>query len=439
MHNDAYMFFTECLRWYVQGVRRCIQERLTADLGANWWEWGVDVFLPDGQKANVRDLLRKRGHLAPESSLDPSHFVHVITHNRALADAFPDLRRAAVELEAVARLRNQWAHAQELAWGQAMYGAGLMRHILASLNCEEAVRVDEMLQNSDHEETDEGNNVVLEDAAEDPSASEKSEPAGVSLDFLHQLQSCLRMRVHVEPLDDSPDGMAKIIVTVFNIAPIDDDLPQVIFKEVRLSSTLPVTRRSRDMSIGPLGPGEMQFVEIETPKRSLLAREFHVLGYLDSDSLWKLGNTAGMPAEVLAPIQKQFLIGLREVGLREFVAGILESIGTPDESMTLPELQRLRDAVKQTPDQLKARLTALNELYREFHANGDSMLGRRMKDIGAALEDFGAHLESLDQAISETDLTLMCEAVDGLKRVQLALIRVEDAVQNMVQGPVIDR
>ncbi len=439
MHNDAYMFFTECLVLYVQGVRRSIRERLTAELGANWWEWGVDVFLPDGQKANVRDLLRKRDHLAPESSLDPSHFVHVITHNRALTDAFPDLHMAAVDLGAVARLRNQWAHAQELAWSQAMYGAGLMRHILASLNCEEAVRIDEMLQDSSHEKTTEGTNADLEDVAEDPDASETLEQAAVSLEFLYQLQSCLRIRVHVEPLDDAPDGKAKIIVTVFNAAPVSDDLPQVVFKEVRLSSTLAVERTNKDMNIGPLSPGEIQFVEIEAPKRSLLAREFRVRGYLDPDSLWKLGNSAVMPAEALAPIQRQFLTRLAEVGLREFFAGILDSIGAPDESMTLPALQKVRDAVKQAPEQLKAKLAALNELYRDFHANSDSTLGQRMKDIGATLQDFGGQLETLDQAISETNLTQMSESVDGLKLVQLALIRVEDAVQNMAQDSVNNR
>lgn len=436
MHTDPYLFFTDCHRLYVQGVRRTIKDRLVSVFDKDWWEWGVDLSVSDDQRAYLRDHITRHRNRDPYLFLDPSHFIPIITHNhnQAFADAFTDIRKTATDLQTLVRLRNEWAHTQEISWGRAMQGAHLMRHILASLNCAEAVEVDQMLQESDHQSGNQPVEETMMDLGQQVDVLEKETLSTDDSRFWHQMQSCLQYRTHVEDMGDSANGRVKVIVTVFNSAPDSLDYPYVQFKSVTITGSVPLEGgRRREMDLGQMDPGDIRHVEFELPKQGLLAVEFEITGDLDTEKLFHFRRIGSFPDEILAPIRARFIEQLQAVGIREFVSEILESIGTPDANMTLADMTRIRASIGQQPSRIKAKQDVLGQIIVDFHIDRSSILRERVRDIARTLDDFGQQLDSLDEAIGNTDLERMHRAIKDLKGIQLALLRVEDAVR--AKGP----
>ena len=61
-------------------------------------------------------------------------------------------------------------------------------------------------------------------------------------------------------------------------------------------------------------------------------------------------------------------------------------------------------------------------------------MGARIHEIVLALRDFAAKFNELDTAIGNTDLDSIAAAVHDLRQVQLAVLRVEDAVVEMAEA-----
>ena len=433
MHTDPYLFFTDCHRIYIKGVRRAIKDRLEAVFEKDWWEWGVDLALSEDQKTYLREHITRERNREPYLFLDPSHFIAIITknHNQAFSDAFTNIRKTSNDLRILVALRNDWAHTQEMPWGRAIQGADLMRHILVSLNCAEAVEVDRMLRESAH---DAGNDPAKEEIGvlEHPDGGlEHEAPLSEAPSFWHQMQSYLQYRTHVEDLGSSDDGRVKVIVTVFNSAPDSLDYPYVQFRSVTITSSVPLDGgRRHEMSLEQMDPGDIRHVEFELPKHGLLSAEFEIKADLDAEKLFHFRRIGSFPDDILAPIQARFVERLKAVGVREFVSEVLESIGEPDAKMTLADMTRIRESIGRQPARITAKQEAIGQIIADFHMSRSSLLRERVRDIARTLDAFGRQLDSLDVAIGKTDLERMNQAIEDLKGIELALIRVEDVVRD---------
>ena len=180
-----------------------------------------------------------------------------------------------------------------------------------------------------------------------------------------------------------------------------------------------------------MSPGDTKEVEFAFPKKQLMAVEFRVSGDLDADKLFHFSRTTNLPDEIIAPLQQEFIAQLESIAIREFVNGVLDAIDAPDPNMTLADITRIRESVKHQSEHITAKRAALRELFKGFHLDRDSTLGGRTVEIIRALIEFGEKLDALDEAIGRTDLELMNGAVQNLRQVQLAVLRVEDAVRTM--------
>ena len=176
-------------------------------------------------------------------------------------------------------------------------------------------------------------------------------------------------------------------------------------------------------------PGDTHEVEFLFPAKKLLDVEFTLSSKIDAEHLLKFRDSKGLPNEIMAPLRQEFLDKLESVGIKEFLGGVLNTIGVLNPQMTLADIARIRESVKQRSEQIEAKVSVLRDLFREFLFDKDSTLGVRITELARALGEFGKRLVDLDKAIGQTDLTLMDETVRELKQVQLATLRVEDTIR----------
>ena len=130
----------------------------------------------------------------------------------------------------------------------------------------------------------------------------------------------------------------------------------------------------------------------------------------------------------MGPLRQQFVSQLESIGIKQFVIETLEIIEPIGPEILLAELRSIRDALKLRFEQVDEKVRALSTLTREFHLNREYSLGARTQEIFLALRDFRAKFNDLDAAIGNTDLDSIAAAVHDLKQIQLAVLRVEDAV-----------
>ena len=330
------------------------------------------------------------------------------------------------EFRRLAAIRNDWAHVQELPLVRARQAAELMKGILASLNCEEALEVEKMSRDFALE-SDTG---IAEDHHEEVDHRDErlyhQDPSAAPWEFWHQLQSYLVLEKSVELRTEGSREQAHLVVRVHNTAPSSKDLPTVKFNDIRIRAS-----GGRVHTIGQLMPGETRQVEFVFSAKGLMAVEFEVVGNVDSEELFRFTRTTSLPEEVIGPLKQEFAGRLESIAIREIVQGILEAIGTPDPHMTMSDISRLRETLKKQPEYIKVKRDELGNLFKDFDLDRASGLGFRLREIVQSLTEFETKLAALDEAISHTDLGLMNEAVSDLKQIQLAVLRVEDAVRTI--------
>ncbi|MCE2404988.1 MAG: hypothetical protein J4F43_07505 [Dehalococcoidia bacterium] len=434
MENDPYIFFTKCHRLYIQGVRRAVRERLQSVFCTEWWEKGVRHALPESSLSNLDAQIEKFPDRARDQFLDASHFGWIITkhHNEIFLDPFPDSMRAFADFGRLIRLRNEWAHIQDIAPARAMQAARLMQHILASLRCEEALEVERMSQEIVLE-PDGGSAEHLPgalDSQDHTADGESTQDSTFGLwDLWRQLNSYLVLETSVEPTDEPRNDSSRVTVTVHNTAPDSKNWPIVHFRSVAIQASTHGTSK-----MGPMAPGETRQKEFSFPANKLIDVEFEVYGEIDPEQLFRFRRTICPPGQFVAPLRQEFLAKLESIGINVFLNRVLDTIDTPDPQMTLADIARVRDSVRQQSEEIDDKRSALGQLFEEFRLDRDSTLGARMRNLILALVESKKKLDALDDAIGRTDLELMNGAVSDLKQVQLAALRVENTIRTMTSS-----
>ena len=433
MNLDPYIFFTECHRLYTRGVRRALRERLTSAFGEDcWWKEGVEHSLAPEQIKSLHIEIERNPDREHHLLLDDRHFGWIIAkhHNEIFSDAFADAVRTFKQFRGLASLRNDWAHVQDISLARSRQAAELMKHILASLRCEEALEVERMSQDPVFSSGNEVAEDLIEELGHQDGGLDSHNPAIAPLGFWHQLQSYLIMEKSVGLPEGQPDSEARVVtIRVHNTAPDSRDWPAVHFESVSVRSTSDLSGRQHDKYLGHLPPGETREAEFTFHSKQLLTVQFEILGKIDADKLWHFQRTTELPDEVTSPLRQEFVNQLESIGIKEFINGVLDTIDEPDPNMTLADIARLRESVKRQSGHIPEKLTALRELYSEFRLDQQSTLGSRATEVALTLTEFGEKLDALDDAISHTDISMMNEAIQNLKQVQLAILRLEDSIR----------
>lgn len=393
-----------------------------------WWEKGVERSLNGELLRNLQGNLDKNPDSEKHLLLDASHFPWIVTshHNQIFADAFPDPQKTHNDLRRVVGVRNEWAHVQDMPTSRAWQAAELMKHILASLRCEETVEVDRMIQDFVFEPDTlaigdalgdldpENNDIDIQDLEVPPRT------------FWHQIQSYLLTDKAVRMPECPDNDKAKVVLRAHNTAPDSKDWPSVHFRSVTIRDS-----KGNDYSLGTIPPGETREVECVYFSKELIGIEFSVYGHIDAERLFQFNRISTLPDEVISPLKQEFIQRLESIAVMELVDDVLNLIGDPDPDMTFADIARIRDSVKEKTHQIEEKRTLLGTLSKDFRLHRASTLGGRTREIINALLEFEKKLNTLDEAIGQTNLDQMKEAVRDLKQVQLAVIRVEDAIKTM--------
>ena len=433
MNTDGYMFFTQTHKLYVQGVRRAISERLAVAFGEDWWERGVELALHPEHRESLHNEIQRRPDRDRSLFLDASHFGWIIVnhHNDVFADAFNDTIWTANEVRRLTHLRNEWAHIQDISLAQARRAADSMKGILASLRCEEALEIERMInhlgiQPEEGPEPDLGEDMEFEETGFD-SPDLKTSPWSL----WHQLRSYLVVDKSVEFFQDErrDTRRAQVTVRVHNSAPDSSDWPSVHFKSVRVNV---VGGNAEDL--GSLAPGKSAEAQFTFPVMRLVDVDIKVEYQIDGNRLWAFQHSTHLPAEIISPLQKEFVDHLEAVGIKDFIDNTLEEIGNPDQSMTIADIARIRNNIAAFAASSTEKREALGAISEEFNLNRESTLGGRTREITMGLVEFEKNLVALDEAIGLTDLALITNAVDNLRQTQLAVLRVEDTIRTMASA-----
>ena len=431
--SDPYIVFTRCHRKFIVGVRRAIRERLESVFREEWWNKGVahSLQLQEEQLKHLENLVQRNPNQERHLFLDVAHFSHIIenNHEHAFSRVFRDRSRALKDFRHLTALRNEWAHVQELPIGRAKYAAELMKGILASFNCQEALEVDTMSQDLDAEPDSGSGNDSIEYLDEHDRESKNVQAVATVWGFWHELQSYLVFEQSVEPIVDSSNNEVRVSIEVRNAAPNSGDLPTVHFKSVSVNIS-----SGGGEELGEMSPGEIRHAEFTFPEKRLIGLEFEVTGTIDSDELFGFRRAVSLPDEVIIPLRIEFVSRFEAINVRGFVKGVLDAIGNPDSNMTLAHISKVRELLKEQPELIKVKRTELNKFFRDFHLDREATLGSRVREIMQALGKFEKKLSELDEAIGDTNLSSISGAVTDLNQIQLAVLRVEDTVRTLASG-----
>ncbi len=441
MNSDGYLFFTETHRLYVQGVRQAFSERLAAAFGDEWWERGVESALQGNLLKSLQDVVEKNPNHDRHLFIETSHFAWIIVkhHNEVFSDAFGDTVRTFNDLRRLNEMRNEWAHIHDISPARGVQAADLMKSILASLRREEALEIQRMSQEFVLDPNDRHTEDTLDLLNHEDNGLDPRDSAVAPLDFWRQLQSYLVLEKLVE-MPDGPEGRATVNITVHNTAPDNNDWPAIHYSSVFISTANDVRsgdhrgyRESRE-ELGELGPGQSRKAVFSFAARELVSVEFTVYGRVDGNRLWEFQRPTGLPAEVVAPFRSELANLLDSIAIKEFVGKALEEIGAPSGGMTLAEISTLRENIRSYSGIVEEKRESLRALMRSFHLDEESTLGARTGEIATALNEFQKKLGALDEAIGQTNLDSITQAINDLKQIQLAVLRVEDTVRTITRS-----
>ena len=426
------MFFTRCHVLYITGVRRAIYERLFKEHGDDWWKNGVERSLAEGQADDLHRHVERDPSRDRRLLLDATHFMRIIGRNSNLfSDAFRDTVRVSDELRRLTSIRNDWAHIDNISLARARRSAEQMRRILAALRCDEALEIEKMshAMAEDFSSAAEEEDLMDEFDHPDRGVDVQESPAPAS-DLWRLLQSYLVLEKTVQMPEEEADGYAEVSLTVHNTAPQGSGWPEVYFNSVYVEAA---GRYRADL--GTLGPGETKREVMRFRPKQLIGIEFDLFGAVDASRLFQIRRTTSLPDDVVGPLRQQFVDQLESIGIKQFVTETLEIIQPIGPEIPLADLRAIRESLKQRFERIAEKVRSLSALSKEFYLNREHSLGVRINELVQALREFGSKFNELDTAIGNTDLDSIAAAVHDLKQIQLAVLRVEDALVEMAGAP----
>ena len=447
MQTDGYGLFTECHRLYVSGVRLAVRERLETVHGKEWWNNGVLSVVSSEQRQQLERIAKRDLPNDLEVLLDAPHFGAIVCRTPSFADAFNDLSATFRKFQRLGHIRNAWAHVQmdSVSLARIMQSVETMEDILASLRRREALDIERIRlafsEQSSIPQDDMDEPLMEEDdmvGVDDFDSGYASDGRTIEpLALWSHLQSYLSLDTIVEPHPESED-MARIIVHVSNNAPKDRNLPIVQFHDVYVR-TLPegrrysFDRRNRYGSVS-LAPGEKFEDELTVPVKLLASIEFSFGGTIDQGKLFNFRRRLGLPSEAVKPILDEFVDRFESLSIKELLQVVLDAISNADASMTLQEAAQLRKNLEDFQAAVTDKINGISQLSSEFMLERESTLGAQCGEVIVFLRELVAKIESLDEAISQTDTKLISQAVNDLEQSQLAIIRLENTIK-MIANP----
>ena len=434
MTDDPYLLFTQCHRLYVQGVRRALRERLESAYGEKWWSDGALGALSDDQRRNVELALEREPTADLESRLDSLYFGRIVSRRYAAAfsDLFADARSAFAQFARVARMRNEWAHVQEMQPAKTMSAIRAMRSALASLRQAEALEVDRLTRDianeprfaSEDDDMDDRPITDADEAGEDYAVDEISSPPS---GFWQGLHSHLTLDTSVA-IDEENDN-AIITVEVSNTALAGDGLPTVSFNSVQIHAINAEFNRGRYE--GNLGPGNSFQAQYVCARRALATASFSVSGHLDINSFFHFQRRGYLPNEIVAPILDEFFERFEALDIKTPFEKALETIRGINPSMTIADLLSARPELERVKSLVANKAQGMDELFRDFQHNNRYSLGKECSEIVGHFKKVARQIQAAENAIGNIDLDTITQVVANLEQIQIAVLRVEDAVRNM--------
>lgn len=433
MTDDPYLLFTQCHRLYVQGVRRALRERLESAYGEKWWSEGALGALSDDQRGNVELALEREPTADLESRLDSLYFGRIVSRRYAAAfsDLFADARSAFAQFARVARMRNEWAHVQEMQPAKTMSAIRAMRSALASLRQAEALEVDKLTRDianepgfaSEDDDMDDRPITDADDAGEDYALDEIQSP---SSGFWQRLHSHLTLDTSVDIYEND---RAVITVEVSNTALAGEGLPTVSFNSVQIHA---VNVEFNDGTYeGNLGPGNSFQAQYICDRRALATASFSVSGHLDINSFFHFQRRGYLPNEIVAPIIDEFFKRFEALDIKAPFEKALETIRGINPSMTIADLLSARPELERVKSLVGDKSQGMDELFRDFQLNGRYSLGKECSEIAGHFKQVARQIQAAENAIGNIDLDTITQVVANLEQIQIAVLRVEDAVRNM--------
>ena len=436
MAADAYLLFAQCNAVYVRGVRHAFQERLQSAYGDDWWERGVLSALHEDQRENLETQTQRYPARDPIAALDHAHFGWIVRRHAAAAfsDIFGDSEAAYRRFRRVALMRNDWAHVQALSMFGVMQVIDTMKSILASLRRGEALEIEKISQGIEPQPGDTAGDFMAEQTISDmeeidsdyiPTQPERPQP-----NFWNQLQSYLALDTSVVVEENNT---ATITVRVSNTAPVGADHPEVYFNSVRIETrNAGGVRDRRGYHETSLGPGQAYDAQYTSDVASLAFVEFNVTGQLDWNRYFRFHKSKALPGEVAVPILERFVELFESIGIKAPLTAALDSLRTIDPSMTLADLSSARTRLRNIPESIRGVTEKVGEIHRDFHLDRRHSPGKECREIILLFQQVSEKINAVDNAIGAIDLDAIAQIIHDLEQIQLAIIRLEDAVKDMI-------
>ena len=431
--EDPYLLFTQCHRLYVRGVRRALRERLEREYGGAWWSEGALAALSDDQGRNVETALEREPTADLESRLDSLYFGRIVSRRYAAAfsDLFADSRSAFAQFTRVARMRNEWAHVQEMQPAKTMSAVRAMRSLLASLRQAEALEVDRLTRHlateptsaSEDDDMDDRPITDADDAGEDYAVDEI---ASASSGFWRRLHSHLTLDASVA-IDENDNAI--ITVEVSNTALAGEGMPTVSFNSVQIHAIN--VKFSSGRYEGNLGPGNSFQAQYVCSRRALATASFSVSGHLDINSFFHFQRRGYLPNEIVAPILDEFFERFEALDIKTPFEKALGTIQGINPSMTIADLLSARPELERVKSLVADKAQGMAELVRDFQLNDRYSLGKECSEIAKYFKQVARQIQAAENAIGSIDLDTISQVAANLEQIQLAVLRVEDAVRNM--------
>ena len=428
MGTDGFALFTECHRLYIQGVRRAIRERLEAAYGDSWWERGVLPALTEDQRRILDIALEREPTTNLSTLLDAPHFGRIVLRNQAAAfgQAFRDVDATISHFRFLTVVRNEWAHipAEGLPWARVAAAIQAMKELLLQLRCREVLEIEEMSNDKPRLSEDSSS----EDASDNEDSSNGDELAAGHLGLWQELQSYLALDLFVGRSVDV-NGPTVVTVRVSNVAPASEGRPEVYFSSVHLEVLSHQGQRGTDLS--SLAPGQSIEREFTFDSKELATVEFQVHGSVDPDRLFRIPRKAGLPVEVVRPILKKFADRFEAIRIWEPVQKVLASIAGVQPNMTLSDASSVRKELEHIHPIIEEKASALQSLFNEFQINNQSALGAQREEVSLFLNELGSRIRAIDNAIGETDSSLIEEAASDLEQLQISVLQLEETIRSL--------